>query len=569
MFSDYYARAFPYETVHRLFAREWQAGPGADKREYGIETHPDGQFRRWKACPRPQDLHAFVQHPKFGKLNVGAMFDKCPLERWRCKSGSEPKAVQREFVIDIDMDDYDSMGISKDSIHDCDAAWPLVAVGLQVCKTVLKETFGFAHILPVYSGRRGGHLWVMDKRACLLNDAARKSIVDFLKPGQRTHASGRKTFKWLLMYPTFGSPENPMQREGVFSRIVYAFFRDTGVKPRDRGGLGLLDTGFDREAFLRMIDDRFADELMVSARSASNGISALKIIEAAVMNKPDSIKEWIAPRFCEAICTLVWPRVDEAVSTHMNHTLKAPFSVHPKTGRVSMPIRALFSFDPAIDAPLAAAEMPPSFYSVVERTNAFIDALAQSDTEQWQPPDLSVLEPPPKRKCFNLKTGAASDDTPVLADHDRVCWVCTRSLSLYVDDEGLVHFEMRTRCYDRPATRVIPAGQFPPFPHQRKMGQAKLDSMLNDVLSTIAHANLYRNTDWSAFTWHTIFIVVPRQATEIEAARKEASARLERMRERLEEGVSVGQARESWGEMAICSYIRQELWPLVQELRTL
>ena len=49
-----------------------------------------------------------------------------------------------------------------------------------VLNTILKEEFGFKHVLFVYSGRRGIHIWVCDKRARLLTDDQRKAIVDYL-----------------------------------------------------------------------------------------------------------------------------------------------------------------------------------------------------------------------------------------------------------------------------------------------------------------------------------------------------------------------------------------------------
>ena len=46
-----------------------------------------------------------------------------------------------------------------------------------------------------------------------------------------------------------------------------------------------------------------------------------------------------------------YPRLDANVTKGMNHLLKSPFSVHPKTGRISIPIdpNSLGSFDPCKD----------------------------------------------------------------------------------------------------------------------------------------------------------------------------------------------------------------------------
>lgn len=52
----------------------------------------------------------------------------------------------------------------------------------------------------------------------------------------------------------------------------------------------------------------------------------------------------------DIILQYTYPRIDAEVSKHRNHLLKAPFCVHPKTGRICVPVdpETIDEFDPGL-----------------------------------------------------------------------------------------------------------------------------------------------------------------------------------------------------------------------------
>lgn len=90
---------------------------------------------------------------------------------------------EKELVFDVDMTDYNDVrgcDCKQNGTPMCAQCWPLMRVAAQVLEHVLHDEFGYAHLMFVYSGRRGIHCWVLDQRARTLTHEQRAAIGQYL-----------------------------------------------------------------------------------------------------------------------------------------------------------------------------------------------------------------------------------------------------------------------------------------------------------------------------------------------------------------------------------------------------
>lgn len=90
------------------------------------------------------------------------------------------------------MTDYDSIRTCCSEANICRLCWSFISAAVQVLHQALTVQFGFKHLLWVYSGRRGIHLWIGDKEAMELDDAGRKAIVGWLEVIKGGKEMGKK-----------------------------------------------------------------------------------------------------------------------------------------------------------------------------------------------------------------------------------------------------------------------------------------------------------------------------------------------------------------------------------------
>lgn len=92
-------------------------------------------------------------------------------------SNTEHKILYRsDFVLDYDIEKEDGVcGCDNKSI--CSVCWATVAIPnvQKIVKYLLSH--GFTRVFTVFSGRRGIHIWIVDRGVRMLTDEARKTIV--------------------------------------------------------------------------------------------------------------------------------------------------------------------------------------------------------------------------------------------------------------------------------------------------------------------------------------------------------------------------------------------------------
>ena len=112
------------------------------------------------------------------RIDIGPIYDNDAFfNKDATKRGS---AVAREYVIDIDTNDYNDIRTCCTGKTVCRSCWTFLVLAKEVLAELLGSCFGFTNILWVFSGRRGIHAWVSDWKAKTMSPKCRKAVTEFL-----------------------------------------------------------------------------------------------------------------------------------------------------------------------------------------------------------------------------------------------------------------------------------------------------------------------------------------------------------------------------------------------------
>ncbi|KAI3994041.1 hypothetical protein MKX01_012298 [Papaver californicum] len=321
----YYGKLFPYADIYKWMSYgNDRKHPACDlsyfgRREFSFILGND-VYLRYQSFNNAAQMETSIKRECPFKIDIGAVYSVDPAKRNAYAGENAFTPVEKELVFDIDMSDYDDVRYCCSGANICKKCWPLMTIAIKVIDSALREDFGFAHILWVYSGRRG---W--------LNNAQRSAIANYFHVYKGNENSRKKVF--------LGGPVLHPSLVRSYQQVLRPFFEEELLC-----GQNVLETEEKFEKILEMIPDesvtaKLRCEWLGNHRSSNSKEDINGVRWEKLKNHLQSGKQkWLRRCVEEIVFSYTYPRLDMGVTKLTNHLLKAPFCVHPKTGHVCVPI---------------------------------------------------------------------------------------------------------------------------------------------------------------------------------------------------------------------------------------
>ncbi|XP_067119777.1 DNA primase small subunit [Centruroides vittatus] len=338
----YYCRLFPYDLFYK-----WVCHKNITlfpNREFSF-TLKDDVYLRFQSFKDQEQLEKEIKSKNPYKIDIGAIYSSEPKNY---RTAANFLAVEKELVFDIDMTDYDDVRTCCTGADICARCWPFMTIAMKILSKILSDDFGLYHHLWVYSGRRGVHCWICDDSAQSLSSKARSVIVEYLAVVKGGEYKTKKVYLGERIHPSIKSS----------LAIIEEYFEDLILDKQD-----YLST-----------EKNSLEQKIYSFDTSRERWKYIKDAVAYHLSKENvyKCKHYIE----EVMLQLCYPRLDVNVTKQVNHLLKAPFCVHPKTGRVCVPIdiSKVDEFDPF---------SVPTITQLCEEINAYDKRvnIATSETE--------------------------------------------------------------------------------------------------------------------------------------------------------------------------------------------
>jgi DNA primase small subunit len=376
---EFYQFVFPVGDIAKWLSYDIGGGTSADARGYLARrefcfTLIGDIFTRFRSYSSEQELRSELVKCYPEKIDVGAVYNVRPSQ----KANTTIIPQERELIFDIDMSDYDKVRSCCKGKAICKYCWTWMSCAVNILADILRDDFGFKYLLPVFSGRRGIHLWVCDRRARQLGDDDRRAIVGYMSVirGDNTTAVSKDLVAQRAIHPSL----EDAQKKHLSKAFEKVFLTP---EPANRNNISSPEGAAVIFSALESVMKGSGKWEKVSQKlnyAEGEGLQ-WRQVQSALGADLDGVLA--AVQFL-----VMYPRLDEHVSTRQDHLLKLPFCVHPGTGSLCTPLtwgHQMDSFDPLTDAPkLDALLMERSIGEAwLAPLRSMLDSMNKDENEKW------------------------------------------------------------------------------------------------------------------------------------------------------------------------------------------
>ncbi|KAH8257614.1 hypothetical protein KR038_012098 [Drosophila bunnanda] len=384
MLPVYYRRLFPHMPFYRWLSYGLTEDGIFCNREISFTLHDD-IYLRYLCFESQAEFEKEICLKVPVKMDIGPVMHTRPKNIRTVPGGLNP--VQRELVFDIDMTDYDPVRTCCSEAEVCQKCWKFMVLAARVLDAGLREDFGFEHILWVFSGRRGIHCWVCDHQARHLDGRGRYAVAEYLNPISYVNFAGQNSPRCPMGDRTHHSLKRALKIvEPMFEEII---LKDQNLFGTPKGVTKLLQMVPD-DAARGELESYLQKSLEDGAHSRLVWESFIKYTNSMKTSTTGAWSRKLKNIVQEVQLGLLYPRLDINVTRGFNHLLKAPFCIHPSTGKVCVPfsVSAVAKFDPTT---------VPTITQLLHEINAFDD---KSKSYMEAPEDKSRIKDHKKTSMF-------------------------------------------------------------------------------------------------------------------------------------------------------------------------
>ena len=313
-----------------------------ERREFSFTLSGD-IYIRYLSFKDHKELSRALEQKTPVKMDVGAVYNVNPAVARKGLAAMHPE--ERELVFDIDMTDYDDVRTCCQGAEVCKMCWRFLAIACKILDRVLTSHFGFKHLLWVFSGRRGLHCWVCDEEARCLSMDERAAIVEYLslvdggKFMTKKCRLDRQSVHHPLVRDALAVLDSPADASGLtlFEKIVVEEQKQLETPKQWRQWLCLCGS--------KLLMEQISSAVEGKKKSLDKVRQMMGVCNKFEGTNGNNVGAYFMREMKLQFC---YPRLDVNVSKGLNHLLKSPFVVHPKTGRICVPFnpKHVDSFDP-------------------------------------------------------------------------------------------------------------------------------------------------------------------------------------------------------------------------------